>query len=38
VNTEFLKLLKSSEEGRKEKNRGDELIQVIIQIYMEMSQ
>jgi hypothetical protein len=41
MNIESLKLLKSPKKGtkgRKEKNRGDEPIQVIIHIYMEMSQ
>jgi hypothetical protein len=41
MNVEFLNLLKSSEEGdydRKEKNRRDEPIQVIIHRDMEMSQ
>jgi hypothetical protein len=41
MNIEILNLLKPSEEGdggRKKKNRGDEPIQVIIHIYMEMSQ
>jgi hypothetical protein len=41
MNIEFLNLLKSLEEGdwgRKEKNRGDEPIWVIIHLYMEMSQ
>jgi hypothetical protein len=40
MNIEFLNLLKPPQEGyqgRKEKNRGDEPIQVIIYIYMEMS-
>jgi hypothetical protein len=41
MNIEFLNLLKSPYEGnqgRKEKNRGDEPIGVIIHIHMEMSQ
>jgi hypothetical protein len=41
MNIELLSLLKSPQEGdqgRKEKNRGDELFWVIIHIYMEMSQ
>jgi hypothetical protein len=41
MSIEVLNLLKSSlegDEGRKEKNRGDEPIWVIMHIYMEMSQ
>jgi hypothetical protein len=41
MNIEFFNLVKPLEEsdkGRKEKNRGNELIWVIIHIYMEMSQ
>jgi hypothetical protein len=38
MNIEFLNLLKSPYEGRKEKNRGEEPIWVIIPVYMEMSQ
>jgi hypothetical protein len=41
MDIEFSNLLKSPQEGdygRKEKNRGDEPIWVIILIYMEMSQ
>jgi hypothetical protein len=41
MNMKFLNLLKSPEEGdynRKEKNKGDEQIRVIIHVYMEMLQ
>jgi hypothetical protein len=41
MNTEFLNLLKSpskGDQGRKKKNRGDEPIQVMIHIYMEIPQ
>jgi hypothetical protein len=41
MNTVYLNLLKSpseGDEGRKEKNRGDELIWVIMHIHMEVSQ
>jgi hypothetical protein len=39
MNIEFLKVLKSPKEGvygRKEKNRGDQSIQVMVHIYMEV--
>jgi hypothetical protein len=41
MNIEFLNLLKSpqeGDEGRKEKNKGDEPIRVIIHVYIEISQ